>query len=110
MDSSKITPRSANVADLGEESKEKVERAGESWSPRWSGGSKVAPAGRGKAFPEAVEVEDGRDIVVMELTEWGMLRRGGKTLSLAEIYPRRAKMGAVTRTGGSKPKVTNPCK
>jgi hypothetical protein len=56
--------------DLGDDSKENVEREGEIWSLPVSGASRVAPAGLGKALAfaewDAVEVEDGRDMVLEE--------------------------------------------
>lgn len=56
--------------DWGDESKENVEREGESWSLPVSGASRVAPAGLGNALElataDAVEVEDGRDMVLEE--------------------------------------------
>ena len=69
------------LTDLGDDSKEKVEREGESAfeSSTASGASRVAassvaPAALGKALG-SLEVEDGRDMVAGEsLTECGMLR------------------------------------
>jgi hypothetical protein len=54
--------------DLGDDSKENVEREGEIWSLPVSGASRVAPAGLGKvlALADAVEVDEGRDMVLEE--------------------------------------------
>ena len=47
--------------DLGDDSNEKVDREGDSWSLAFSGATRVAPAGLGKTL-DVVDVEDGRDM------------------------------------------------
>lgn len=75
LESSKAMFRSEAWTDLAADSKEKVER-GESCDCSGSGTSRVAPAGFGKAFAELVEVDEGRDMVWVELlAECGMLAK-----------------------------------
>ena len=64
--------------DFGEDSKEKVDLEGETWSAVVSGTSRVVPAGLDKGL---VEVDEGRDMVVVADESWvecGIL--GGSSL------------------------------
>lgn len=69
--------RGTSRFDLGDDSKENVDREGERCcSTAVSGASRLTPAGRGKALTELLDMVEGRDIFdeVDLLAECGMSR------------------------------------